>query len=642
MREILATLNQGETAKAWFTFIRKGLVREDLLRPIIAQSWKRCPMINYSEMVPVKKIPASKQKVLCSQNHALINTAALIMGFIFAIDNDVVLTLCDKDGYCVKSLHNYNNKITVPYTCYSEEEAGCTTVGIIMKEHAPIVVCGFEHLRTNWHALTAGGVPINNSHGSIQGILTVGYPFGKIPVLSMELMKCAGRAIEEGLESRTNILKSSYFNQLINHTEHNILITEKNGRIISANEHFIQHMGIENRTSFINDHLSKYMGTKSVSLLLSDKIINKTKNIFSFKTKDKATSFKIRNCATIHDTNEKDYMLIVVQNDSIDSLTPNSKAINIPFSTSSHNNIIGKSHQITDLKHTIKKIANISSTVLIQGESGTGKELIAHAIHSASGRCGPFIPINCGSIPRQLLESELFGYEEGAFTGATKGGKAGKFEIADCGTLFLDEIGEMPMDMQVALLRFLEDKIVVRMGSTKPIKVDVRIIAATNRNLIQSISTNNFRQDLFYRLNVINLHLPPLREIKEDLPLLAQHFLNMLCKQLDVSSVSLTNGAIRILLDYEWPGNIRELRNIMERAIAYSGASDITADIILLCLNRHSVQGLQKYSETNKTEREKIIEWLETSNWDVKQAAKLACISRKNLCLKMKNLGLSP
>ncbi|WP_051276390.1 sigma-54 interaction domain-containing protein [Desulfovirgula thermocuniculi] len=231
-------------------------------------------------------------------------------------------------------------------------------------------------------------------------------------------------------------------------------------------------------------------------------------------------------------------------------------------------NIVGQSRAISELKDLAVKIARSNSTVLLRGETGTGKELFAHAIHNASQRSqGPFIKINCAAIPEGLLESELFGYEEGAFTGARKGGKTGKFEQAHGGTIFLDEIGEMPLAMQAKLLRVLQEKEIERVGGTRPVKVDVRVIAATNRDLEALVREGKLRQDLFYRLNVITLEIPPLRQRREDIPCLVEFFLEKLGLALGCGKKKISSEAMSILMQHSWPGNVRELENVIERAL---------------------------------------------------------------------------
>lgn len=230
--------------------------------------------------------------------------------------------------------------------------------------------------------------------------------------------------------------------------------------------------------------------------------------------------------------------------------------------------IIGHSRQVLRLKQKVQKVAKTSSTVLITGDSGTGKELFAHAIHNASPRKNrAFVRVNCTSIPTELLESELFGYDEGAFTGARRGGKLGKFEIAQGGTIFLDEIGDMNKSMQAKLLRVLQEKEIERIGGTKPVPVDVRVIAATNRNLEEMIVSQQFRADLYYRLNVVLLQIPPLRQRKEDIPLLTEHLIAKLNKSLNATVAGLEKEVTELFMQYDWPGNVRELENFLEQAI---------------------------------------------------------------------------
>jgi len=240
--------------------------------------------------------------------------------------------------------------------------------------------------------------------------------------------------------------------------------------------------------------------------------------------------------------------------------------------------IVGKSPALKKSLQLALIAAESDSNVLIYGESGTGKEVFAQAIHNQSSRrFGPFVAINCGALPKELIESEFFGYEEGAFTGAVRGGKKGKFELAAGGTIFLDEIGEMPLEQQVMLLRVLQNKSFMRLGGSKTIKADVRIICATNKNLRQEVERGGFRQDLFYRLNVLDIALPPLRERREDIALLFDHLLNQICQQVDLAPPVVESQVLDILKDYAWPGNVRELQNIIERMFSLSNKKLICA-----------------------------------------------------------------
>jgi len=286
--------------------------------------------------------------------------------------------------------------------------------------------------------------------------------------------------------------------------------------------------------------------------------------------------------------------------------------------------------------------------VLIQGESGTGKELVAKAIHASSSRRDKaFIPVNTGSVPSDLLESTLFGHERGAFTSAVAA-KKGLFEVADGGTLFLDEIGTMSMDMQAKLLRVLQDRRFMHLGGTHEIQVDVRIVAATNVNLAQAVKDGRFREDLYYRLNVICLELPPLRSRKEDIPLLAAHFLKFYAEENGFPKRTLSPEALRVMLDYEWPGNVRELENAMERGVVLSNGSSITPELLPSQLRgtSYSTNLLEQKPDASlfdvmeEIERRIISDRLERCNWNQTEAAEYFRVPLSTLNQKIKRLNV--
>ncbi len=290
--------------------------------------------------------------------------------------------------------------------------------------------------------------------------------------------------------------------------------------------------------------------------------------------------------------------------------------------------IIGESPQLKVLKEKSVRIANSSSSVMIRGESGTGKELFARAIHQESQRRDQnFININCAAIPEKLLESELFGYEAGAFSGANKDGKPGKFELADKGTIFLDEIGDMPLSLQAKILKIIQDKKFYRIGGVKEIDVDVRIISATNQRLEELIEKNLFREDLFYRLNVIPLELPPLRERKQDILILIKHFITKYNEKLNRNILGVTDEVEDILLNYKWPGNVRELENVIEYAINMESDSYINLDNLPARMVRGREQGEQIYDLSEMVEQYEaklIKEALERYGWDTAGKMKAA------------------
>jgi len=286
--------------------------------------------------------------------------------------------------------------------------------------------------------------------------------------------------------------------------------------------------------------------------------------------------------------------------------------------------IISQSAIMEELLSRAKMVAETDSTVLIRGESGTGKELLAIAIHKASNyKNGPFIPVNCTAIPESLLESELFGHVKGSFTGAVKS-YAGLFQSADNGTLFLDEIGDMPLHIQVKLLRVLQDRMIRPVGSSRPVTVNVRIISATHKNLEDAIRENTFREDLFYRLNVVSLELPPLHKRKEDIPLLAEHFVTILTEKKDGQEKRFTPEAMKILIEAQWPGNIRQLYNVIENAVALATSSLITEDLLYDAIKQHQKKILPLSEARRQFEQQYLIQLLQTTQGNVSQAARLA------------------
>lgn len=295
----------------------------------------------------------------------------------------------------------------------------------------------------------------------------------------------------------------------------------------------------------------------------------------------------------------------------------------------SFENIIGKSNEIKKVIEESRKIANSNSNLLITGESGTGKEFFARAIHNSSSRKDyPFIPVNCGAIPRDLIESELFGYECGAFTGANKQGQIGKFELANGGTIFLDEIGEMPLNMQVSLLRVLQDKCVTRIGSKKCNRVDVRIIAATNKDLKKAVQDGKFRRDLYYRLNAFNIHLPPLKERIGDIPIFLDYLLKKKGSELNKPIPKMSAKLFQKVISYCWPGNIRELENFVENFVALDGIStyDINFDECH-CMTHDNLGNKITFEKDTgkikKVEKEEVLPLVELEKREIRKALKV-------------------
>jgi len=309
--------------------------------------------------------------------------------------------------------------------------------------------------------------------------------------------------------------------------------------------------------------------------------------------------------------------------------------------------IIGKSEKITDVAQLVQKVAPTKTTVLLLGGSGTGKELFARAIHNLSHRRNyPFVPINCAAIPKDLLESELFGHEKGSFTGADAK-KLGKFELADGGTIFLDEVGDMDFILQSKLLRAIEESEIERVGGIKTIKVDVRIVAASNKDLEKAVEDKSFREDLYYRLNVFPIKIPLLKERKEDIPLLVEYFINRYCLELKTSQKSISKDALDILMNYHWKGNVRELENTIERAIILCDGDIITLEHIVLTqrsgerplLSEGTLEDVAKKA-LKIAETQRIVEALRQTKGNKSKASELLRVSYKTLLTKIKEYGI--
>lgn len=306
-------------------------------------------------------------------------------------------------------------------------------------------------------------------------------------------------------------------------------------------------------------------------------------------------------------------------------------------------NIIGESKAMEEVYDIIGRVADTDTTVLLRGESGVGKELVAHAIHYNSHRSAPFIKINCAALPENLIESELFGHEKGAFTGAISTRK-GRFELADKGTLFLDEIGDLPLQTQVKLLRVLQEREFERLGSEKSIKVDVRIIAATSRDLEELVSQGRFREDLYYRLNVVPIFIPPLRERRGDIPLLLEHFLNKFNKK-HKKRVSISKEVLKAFMDYDWPGNVRELENTVERLVVMVRDNLVRVNDLPFSMHggtnhRSIVIKSALPSTVAEMEREKILDALQKSGWIQVRAARMLGITPRQIGYKIKKYNI--
>ncbi|MGE5450143.1 MAG: sigma-54 interaction domain-containing protein, partial [Methanomassiliicoccales archaeon] len=589
---------------AWNSFMDMGTVPNEFLRPDDYTAWIRCD--HQKIYGPVVSLSEQDIAIKQEENSSLVANSREVIGCIDTILNQHIrsnyaVILMNAEGIIIDLVYNGSDNIPLGNRC-NEMYACSHAIDIVTNENKVLEVYGYEHLyprAADWHTIgaticnydktVAGGLAVVcQAHGvsSIVPIVRIG---AQLAQSSFILEQIAQNKIQALLED---------IPQPVMAVNNRGVILNANGLVSNMVDLPLQRVIGRKFTEFVsgdidfNSLLSQYDGFNVV-----DKVVINGRDRYYGATMKKSIV-----------GNFNSHPLILLGFNAI-----NGKALIINTvskkadSFYGFDDLIGESKAMQTVKTIAQKTAICQANVLIEGESGTGKELIAQSIHKASRPDGPFIAINCGAIPKDLLQSELFGYEEGAFTGARKGGKPGKFELANHGTLFLDEIGEMPLDMQVSLLRFLQDRVVTPVGGGPMKKVDVRIIAATNRQLYTEVQKGNFREDLYYRINVVEIKMPSLRERTDDIPLLCRFILDKLHHEFNTpDNIQIDSEAMKCLCQYRWPGNVRELQNVIERSVVYIEGDTITRSD----LPQNVTNNLPKEVEDthgNLKEHEKII-----------------------------------
>ena len=479
---------------------------------------------------------------------------------------------------------------------------------------------------------------------------TVAVRIAKRRGLAYELIKSGKEAVRDAIDRATNICeailkereKSSMLNTILQSLREGLLVVNEQNEIVFLNPRAEKMLGVK-RDDVLGKRISSALRHLAIgAILASEKSI--TNYVFN-TNKYMLTMSKIPICVGDITTgsviNFEDVTKIQEKEERIRMLLSKSGLV----AKNTFDDVVGESDE---LKRTIllsKKYAAIDSTILLYGESGTGKEMFAQAIHNSSGRKdGPFIAINCATLPGNLLESTLFGYDEGAFTGAKKGGKKGVFELAHNGTLFLDEIGEMDKDVQAKLLRVMQEKEVMRLGGESIIPVDVRVVAASNRKLLDMVNMEQFRQDLFYRINVLNIDLPSLRSRKGDVEVLLDHFMKMYCEKYGKEPVKLDKHRMKVLNDYTWPGNVRQLENVVQKIVLTGDGEEYQTDFIKGILGElHSESGnesndLSYDGSLDEITRRIILKVLSDENYNKTRTSERLNITRATLNKKLENV----
>ncbi|WP_392486239.1 sigma-54-dependent Fis family transcriptional regulator [Haloimpatiens sp. FM7315] len=557
------------------------------------------------------------------------------------------IVLTDKEGCILNIVGDEDilkkaHEMKIIVGAYMDEKSiGTNAMGIAISENMPIQVSAKEHFLNAYHKWTCSAAPIHNKKGEIIGTLNLTGKSSEVHPHTLGLVVAGVDSIENELNNRiinNKLLEAyNYMNTIMDAMPYGIIAVNSDGIILNLNKAACNIFNIYEK-EYINKHVNSMLENW-------EEILRKCFAKDSYKEIDvviKVGNKKERYSEDIFPIENEDGGLIGI----VITLKEIQRVFNLVNKYTGMNarytfdDLICESKSMREIIRFAKNIALSPSTVLIQGESGTGKEMLAQAIHNYSHkRQGPFVAINCGAIPKNLIESELFGYEEGTFTGARKGGRPGKFELASGGTLFLDEIGEMPLDMQVNLLRVLQERCVTRIGGNKNIPIDVRIIAATNKDLKSAIEKGSFRDDLYYRISVIPIFIPPLRERKEDIESLFKHFLKTKAYKLQKDIPYITEELDKKILNYKWPGNVRELENFVENIVNLEGNTSFNIDYDKKDVESYKNNSPKEFNymcSLQEIERKAILGCLKECQGNVTKTSKILGISRNTLYLKAK------
>lgn len=639
----------------WRCFIDTGIIPDDV-RPYIADSWRRCARKGINAFQPAKPSTLSDEsfRKKMENNQDLVEIARPIIDKINHLVGDTqnLISLHDKDCYmlayaCDEYYNTVRGKTSFMLGArWDEAVMGTNGVALSIILDQPVQIYGAEHFCENQHDGTCSAAPIHNGAGEIIGCLNItGTRFGNLHTLG--LAACGAYAIENQLA-----LYQSY--QVLDNTfstiNEGIMVVDEELRIIRTSYRVarILHTG---EASLQNVPLTDIFPSEDFRQKLFQ-----GKKPFSYIEQDFCINGKIISCnvsvtPTIIKNKVMGAILLLRESAAINEIA---NKVSGNKSRYTFDSIVTQDEGIRRIVQTMKDISSTDCTVLIEGESGTGKELFAHSTHSYSARrSGPFIAVNCGSLPHSLVESELFGYEKGAFTGASGQGNPGKFELANGGTIFLDEVGELPLEIQVKLLRVLDTHRISRIGSRTEKELDVRVIAATNRNLRDEVANFTFREDLYYRLNVLMFTIPPLRKRKGDIPLLVRTFLEEVNLKQDAGHVrkEVSDECMECLCQYKWPGNVRELHHSVLRAYYCSGeAACITPEHLLETIRQPDQDQPVRHDQAAEStgngkpgepaERERLLALIQRFGKDYTHIAESLDISVATLYRKLKKHGL--
>ncbi|HHY67445.1 MAG TPA: sigma-54-dependent Fis family transcriptional regulator [Alicyclobacillus sp.] len=639
----LSIVQTGEQVNRWEAWVKDGILDPKLRKPI-KSSWERCKSMGIAfstDAAPIRMKRAEVQHI-SSFYREMIEVALPIMRYVQREhgSDQAVVTLSDHTGLLLQVtvdnddlLKHVKHRHFFEGADWSESGAGTNAVGTAVIEKHPVRVIGAEHYCAGWHEWACSAVPIFEPlTGTLLGVLDITSRRQWYETHNLPLIQWAANRIGQDLHK--NAISDAFFG-LVQELDkpafllnRHLYVTWANAQAMAAGIRSGEQLPVVDGPPALltgQDH-----GTYVQEFRLGEGDV---------RTLLKVIPYRLWGL----DLGVLCLMMPTSGGKSTAKSSSKSKAMS-PVDWTTHytmDSIIGRTPVILEAKRLAHKAANLSAPVFLAGESGTGKELFAHAIH-ASGprRSGPFVTVNCGTLQRELAASELFGYEEGAFTGAKKHGQRGKFLLADKGTIFLDEIAELPIDCQSLLLRVLEEGRVVPVGGTRPIHVDVRVITATHKNLDQEVQSGRFRKDLFYRLSALWIRLPSLRERSEDIPLLVDTFLRQFAKEMGRTSVGLSPEAMQRLTEHSWPGNIRELKNVLQRAVFLCDGNVIEPRHICLAGPFENAPSVDTAKKRTSIHRSLVEQALRESGGNVTEAAQTLGISRATMYRKMKLFNL--
>ncbi|MGE4424610.1 MAG: sigma-54-dependent Fis family transcriptional regulator [Pseudodesulfovibrio sp.] len=569
-------LSGSTVESAWEQFVRTGSAQPGAVRTEILHSWQRCHEARVNPCGGNGRLLRERRKAERSRNgrSELLAIAKPFMDrlYRFVAGSRLVVFLSDESGVILECIGDHEIKDNaskvnlVAGTDWREEAVGTNGIGTAIKLRGPIQISGMEHYCARLHSWTCSAAPIFNDGGEMIGVLQVSGPSNEVHLHTLGMVVAAVEAIRDQIRIRKKNLELNRLNDSLSKIFHSM----SDGALITDGGGAISHVNRAGKGILGADIEGKSIG----EVLRGNPLIWKHLKHGEAYTDVEQIIDTPRGCihclvsgTTLRDDAGAPNGTVVFFN-RINKVKKLVNRLSGALASFGFSDIIGSSPKLRDAIKAAKGAAAGSSNVLVLGESGTGKELFAQAIHNhGPRRDGPFIALNCAALPRELIASELFGYTDGAFTGSKRGGRPGKFEMADGGTLFLDEIGDMPLDQQAILLRVLQDRTITRIGGDHVIPVNVRFVCATNKDLLEEVQKGNFRMDLYYRLNVIQVKVPPLRERIGDLNDLFRHLLDKICARQGRRIEHVSEKMLQQLARHDWPGNVRELENVIEKML---------------------------------------------------------------------------